>query len=345
MGDGKAALCQGAGLIEYDGFGLSQRFHIAGALYQDAAAGSPADTAEEGERYADNQRAGAGNDQEYQGTLHPGAPGLGEEQGRNDRQQGGACHDAGGVPVGKPGDEAFHPGLLVGGVFHQFQDLGGGGFAVGALGLNRNDTGEIYRTADHRIALRLILRQAFAGQGGGIHSGRALQDHAIQRDLFAGADDDGLPYFHFIGVHLFFLSIPHHIGVIGAEIHKLGDVAAGLSHGNALEPFTDLIEQHNGDGFPVIAQYKGADGGNRHEEFLVHQVTVQDLADSTPQDIPADNEIRHTVGQKLPDALQRENEPHQCQQYRRGDNAGQMLFLFSCHFGNPLSPVMAENIT
>ena len=105
------------------------------------------------------------------------------------------------------------------------------------------------------------------------------------------------PYFHFIGVHLFFLSIPYHIGVIGAEIHKLGDVAAGLAHGNALEPFTDLIEQHNGDGFPVIAQYKGADGGDRHEEFLVHQVTVQDLADSTPQDIPADNEIRHTVGQ------------------------------------------------
>ena len=338
VGHGEATLGKGTGLIEHNGLCLGKSLHIAGALYKDPAAGSAADSAEEGKRHADNQRAGTGNNQKYQSTLYPDAPLLGEQQGRKNSKQSRTCHDAGGIPVGKAGDKALDLCFLIGGIFHQLQNLSGGGFAVSTLSSDRDDTGEIHRSADNGITRRFILRQAFAGQGGGVHGGGALKDHAVQRNLFAGTDDNGFAYLHLLGVYLFLDALPQDIGIVGTKIHELGDIAAGLADRNTLKPLADLVEQHNGNRFPVIAQYKGADGSNGHEEFLIEQIAVQNLAKSAPQNVPADDEVRHTVCKKLPDALQRKNKPHQRQQHRRSNDAQQMFFLFSCHFDNPLSP-------
>ena len=64
--------------------------------------------AEEGERDADDQRAGAGNHEDHQGAVQPGRENLHEaaaEKGRDDRQdQRDADHD-GGINAGEAGNE------------------------------------------------------------------------------------------------------------------------------------------------------------------------------------------------------------------------------------------------
>ena len=326
-GYGKAAAGKGAGFIKDDGFCFGEGFQKAGALDEDAAAGRPADAPEEGERYADHQRAGTGDHQEHQRTLNPDTPALRKEERRQHRQQRRAGDHAGGVPMGKAGDKVFHPGLLPRGVFHQLQDAGGGGFAVEAFGTDGDAAGEIDGPADHTVAGGLLLRQAFPGEGGGIHRRAALTDDAVQRDLFAGVDDDGLAHRHLLGADPFLPAVPQHVGVIGTQVHQRGDIPPAFAHRDALEPFADLIEQHDRHGFPVIPQGKGADGGDGHQELLIQQVAPKDLAQGAPQDIPADDEIRHAVGQQLPYPLQRQHPGHR-QQRRSGKDANQIFLLF-----------------
>ncbi len=60
----EGALGQGAGLIKHHNTGAGQLFQIGGTLDQNTAGGSTADAAEEAQRNADDQCAGAADDQE-----------------------------------------------------------------------------------------------------------------------------------------------------------------------------------------------------------------------------------------------------------------------------------------
>ena len=67
----EGALGQGAGLIKHHDAGAGQLLQIGGALDQDTAGGSTADAAEEAQRNADDQCAGAADDQEGQSAVDP----------------------------------------------------------------------------------------------------------------------------------------------------------------------------------------------------------------------------------------------------------------------------------
>ena len=86
---------------------------------------------------------------------------------------------------------------------------------------------------------------AFAGQGARIQIRHPFCDNAVDGYLFAGLDDDDAADFHFVRIDLFQLAVSFYIGVIGADIHKLADVAAALADGVALEEFADLIKEHD----------------------------------------------------------------------------------------------------
>ena len=62
--DLKDALGQGAGFIKDDNLGLREGLQVVGALDQHAGIARAADAGKEGERDADDQRAGAADDQE-----------------------------------------------------------------------------------------------------------------------------------------------------------------------------------------------------------------------------------------------------------------------------------------
>ena len=80
LADGKNALGQGAGFIKHSNGGVGKCFQIVAAFDEDAAAGSAADAAEEAQRNADDQRAGAADNQEGERTADPGQPAAAQHQ-------------------------------------------------------------------------------------------------------------------------------------------------------------------------------------------------------------------------------------------------------------------------
>lgn len=71
-------------------------------------------------------------------------------------------------------------------------------------------------------------------------------------------------------------------------------------------------------------------GGNRHQEIFVKHLSMQDVRDCLPDNIPADNHIADEKDRHLRQF--REMEQAACKkQHRRHDNACEQVPLFSCH--------------
>ena len=274
FGDREAALGEGAGLIHRDNLSLCKGFQIVAALDQNTAPGGGADTAEEAQRNGDDQRTGAGNDQEDQCTMYPVKQRLVQDQRRDKGDKQCRKHDTGGIPVGKTGDEVLGFRLLVAGILHQIEDLGNGGFAELLGDADGQQAGHVDTAADHFAALGNISGNGFTGQRGGINGGAAFQHNAIQRDALAGTDINGISGLDCLGIHLGQLTVHHDVGVIGTDIHQLCNGTAGTAHRIALEPFTDLEQQHNHHTLGKLAGKEGAEGGKGHQEFLIEQLAV-----------------------------------------------------------------------
>ena len=80
---------EGTGLVKNDRPDICERFQIVGSFDEDPLTGGSADPAEKAQRNGDDQGAGAGNHQEDQRAVDPGAPAAVKEQRRDDRQQHG----------------------------------------------------------------------------------------------------------------------------------------------------------------------------------------------------------------------------------------------------------------
>ena len=101
-------------------------------------------------------------------------------------------------------------------------------------------------------ARRHVPGQALAGEGGSVKRGGALHHHAVDGDLLPGLDHNDGTHGHLVRVHPLQVPVPLHVGVVGADVHELGDVPAALAHGVGLEPLADLVEQHDGHGLGVV---------------------------------------------------------------------------------------------
>ena len=128
-GDLENALRQGAGLVEDHDARTAQLLQPHGPFHQDARLARSADAGEKRQGDADNQGAGAGDDQEGQGPVNPFAPLRRKaqeeppDQGRQEGQRQGAEDHRGSIIPGETGDEGFRPGFQGGGVLHQLQDF------------------------------------------------------------------------------------------------------------------------------------------------------------------------------------------------------------------------------
>ena len=233
-------------------------------------------------------------------------------------------------------------GLAGAGVFHQLQDLGHGGFAELLGGADLQQAGHVDAAADDLVALLSVTRQALAGEGAGVQGGAALRDDAVDGNLLAGLHHDDGADGHLIGVYLHQLAVLLDIGVVGADVHQGADVLAALAHGVALEQFTDLIEQHDGDGLIVVAalfidgQSEGADGSHGHQKVLVEHLTLDDAPEGLAENIIADDEIGSQIQHRPGHAADGE-ELHHGHQHRCGNDAPEDLLLLLCHVGHVLS--------
>ena len=111
--DFKHAFSQRTRLIEHQGLDLSQRFHIIGTFDEDTGMTGAADTGKETKRHADNQCAGAADNQKRQRPVYPAFPQRrhAQRQHADQRRNDGQCQrtiaDNRRINTGKFGNKSF----------------------------------------------------------------------------------------------------------------------------------------------------------------------------------------------------------------------------------------------
>ena len=142
------------------------------------------------------------------------------------------------------------------------------------------------------VALLHVTRERFTGQRRGIHARIALDDHAVQRNLLAGLDEDDVAHAHLFGADAAAAIAFHQIRIVRANVHQLRDGFAALVNRLILEVFADLVQYHDRDAFRIFRDAHCADGRNRHQEVLVEHLAAADVADGAPQHVVARDQIR-----------------------------------------------------
>ena len=139
-----------------------------------------------------------------------------------------------------------------------------------------------------------MARDGLAGEGGGVQLRGALEDDAVDGHALAGLDHDDVAHGNLVGAHLRQAAIALHVGKVRRDVHHGGDGLAALAHGVGLEDFSHLVEEHDGRalghvwlGLGEEHHGKRADGGHRHEEVLVKDLAVANVAPGLLQDVVA----------------------------------------------------------
>ena len=339
--DLKHAFRQRAGLIEDDGLDLRECFQIVGALDQHAFLACPADAGKEAQGDAHNERARAAGNKECKRPVNPLLPFSAAahrkaRHRRNNCQRQRAVADSGGIDAGKFCDEILGSRLAGAGVFDKLENFGDCRLAEFLRRADFQDARHVDAAADNLVAGLCIARQALAGQGAGVERGRAIDDHTVERNLFARLDDDHRADRHFVRVHLFKLSVHLDVCVVRTDIHERGNIFAALADGIALEEFADLVKQHDGDCLVVVAAFfvdgegKRTDGRDCHQKVLVEHTTVPDALGSFFENIKANDKVRGKVQREAGNS--RDGEKLQGNEHHGADeNAREHLFLFLCH--------------
>ena len=278
---------QGSSFVKYEGIHPGQIFQGDAALGDHARLAHRAHSGEVGQGHGDDQRAGAAHHQEIQSPVDPGGKIKPGEQGRQEGQGQGRIDHAGGVHLGKPGDQALGLGTALTGGVHQLQNSRHGGGFKGALRPDGQHTGQIDAARQHPIPLGQIGRNGLTGDFGGIHGGRALDDHAVHRDPLAGIHPEQITGLHILGVGFLPLPIDQDPCHIRTQIHQGGHGFPGALHGDGFKELTDLEEQHHRRRFHKFSQAQGADRGHRHQKVLVKGLLRPDLLQGIGQHLPA----------------------------------------------------------
>src|SRR5918994_5635658 len=190
--DYRAALSEGAGLVEGQGLETSGRLQRRPALDQDTPPGRGPDPGDDGDRRRDHQRTGARDDEQRQRPIEPLSESPAEE-GRYDREYDRRGHHHGGVDARETVNELLGGGLLGLGLLHEVRDP-----------LQRRVPGPL-RCPDEQPALAvegarvdalagaLLHGHALSGNRGLVHRRGALDDLAVHRQSLAGPNYHRLP--------------------------------------------------------------------------------------------------------------------------------------------------------
>ena len=290
-GDAEYAFRKGSGLIEDNCTELGQGFQIIAALDQDALAGCGTDAAEKGQRNGNDQCAGAGNDEEDKGAGQPVGPETAEEERRNQPEEQRAEDDKRRVVPAEPGNEPLRRRFAAGSILYEVDDFAGCRFSEGMADFDFDDSVFGNASGQGGIATMNAAGHRFSCKGFRIEERTSSRDLAIQRNPFTGMDDDCRAYGNRIGCYGDFFAILPDMGDVGTDIHETGNRMAGPVYGQVLEPFTNLIKKHDGNGFRVFSDAKGTDGRNTHEEMFIKNLATGDIAQCLPEDIIAQDEV------------------------------------------------------
>ena len=289
--DVEAALCERAGLVEYDGVRLCQSLQVVAALDEDARAARTADPRKEGERNGNDESTGAGDDEEGECAVDPHGERITRDERRDEGKEHCADDNGGRVPAGKARDERLGGRLLIRRLLHKREDALDGRFLVGGCDLHLEYAGLIDAAADDLVACAYCAGHGFTCERGGVEQPLALSDDPVERHALPRADDDGLADLDLVGEYLLLRTVAQDACRVGTDVHERGDGAAGALNGVALEPLSDLIEQHDGNALGVVAEGNRAEGGDCNEEVLVKDASLADVHRRAPENVPADESV------------------------------------------------------
>ena len=268
---------QGACLIQRNCLDAAEGFQCGAALEQNALLGAAADAAEECQRYAEHQCAGAADDQEGQSGVNPVAPLTCDQRGNHGSEQSQGTDD-GGVHTAEAGDKAVDFGFGCGGIFHGVQDAGDHGVFQILFHAHFQQAFLVDPAGGHSAACGYVDGNRLPCDGGGVHEALALCDGAVQRDTVTGANEENIAnvgIFRRDDLHGIALNPVYHLG---AQVHSFHNLAAAAAGGNLLKELAYAVKQHNAQCFLVAADAEGTDGGNGHEEVFVEDLTAADVA-------------------------------------------------------------------
>ena len=190
------------------------------------------------------QRAGAGDDQH----RHAGGEGHLYRVGSDEPHHGGDegdAHDHGDEHTGHPVGQLGDGGLGGGGLVHQTDHLGKGGVLTHPGGPDGEGAGFVDGGGDDGVPRLLVHGDGLAGEGGFVHGGCALGDHAVHGDGAAGADQQHVTQLDLLHRHFDLFAIPEDGGRFGGEVDEPGNGLSGLALGAGLQIFAQGDEGEN----------------------------------------------------------------------------------------------------
>ena len=72
-----------------------------------------------------------------------------------------------------------------------------------------------------------------------------------------------------------------------AHIDGGGHLLAAAVDGPVFHGFADAAEEHDGDGFWIVTDGKGADGSHGHEKIFIERLALHDVFSRFPQNAVA----------------------------------------------------------
>ena len=290
LADPEFSRSQGSRLVKYRIPDVREGFDQIRTLDQNAAFGKTADPGKERQRNRDHKRTGARDDQECTGPVQTGFR-ISGQKAYDNRHRNGKEHHRRGIDTRESRDEVFRFGLAAVLVFHKIENLRYRALAEFLRNPHFDESGFIDGAADDLIAFIHISEFGFAGKTCRIQRRRTADHNAVEGNLLARTDADGVAGAHFFRVYLHIVFPALHPGNIGTDIHQLADRLPAVFHRHILEEFTDLIEQHDAGRFPEITQIHRRQGGNAHQEILIEHLSSADAADRLENHVIAENHI------------------------------------------------------
>ena len=168
-------------------------------------------------------------------------------------------HNDRGINPGKLCDEIFRPGLLLGGLLHQLQNLGNGGILKGLQGLYTKHALSIDTAGNNLFSGEYLSGDGLSGKGCRIYHAFSLTDNAVHRHSFSRLYQKHIPYFYLIRIHGIYGAVfSFNVGQLRYNIHQLLNGLSAFSYRIALEKLSHLIEDHYRHRFRKFSGKEGA---------------------------------------------------------------------------------------
>ena len=229
-----------AGLVEGDELDAARVLDRLGVFEQDAVLRAHAVADHDGDGGREAQRAGTGDDENGDRALQRVDNVLSGDQ-PSDQDDDGDADDGGNEDGGDPVSDAGDWGLGGRRVGDHPDDLGERRVLADAGGPRADEAGLVDRGGGDAVALLLVHGDGFARERGLVDRGGAFQDHAVDRDRLAGADDEDVAGLHLVDADDRLDAVPFHRGRFRSHAQKIlqriGRAALGkgfqrLAHGD-----------------------------------------------------------------------------------------------------------------